>query len=140
MSKMERVAEGYTMPEADFLLSGHEVLSRKVLREQEYSERALSHAGRWLLGNTIPDRHPILESPLDVASTADWECLEAEKPELHNELAPIAASMLNRAGIALPYSTQLAEIHDLGQARARREAAVAPAGHPAAPGISAGTA
>jgi hypothetical protein len=123
MVKIHEVAAYHRIPDPSTMLGIKEVIDGKVLIAQEMRDRAYSYCGRWLLDSTIENRHPISEAAGEMATVADWECLEVEKPQLYAELAPIAAQMLERSGFEMPFSPVLAQVHDLDEARTRREAA-----------------
>lgn len=110
------------------MVSAREMLAKKVLTEQEQRDRAYAYCGRWLMDTMTSDRHPILEAAGERATVADWECLEVEDPELHHQLAPLAAEMLQQAGVSMPFTPQAADIHCLDGARARRTATTEAAG------------
>jgi hypothetical protein len=115
---------GVRMPGTDDLLTLREVVDGRQhsdLTEEEKGERVFASYGRRLLRSMIPDRHPCEEPTL-----ADWECLEAERPQLYEKLSQTAVKAMAEHGMTPPSfatadASELATVHDIEMARAKRQ-------------------
>jgi hypothetical protein len=102
---------------------------------QELSDTAYSGFGRMLLGynrlSTI--KNPCFEELYaPPASLEDWECLEAEEPDLYHTLSGKVLTELARQDIDAPFIPVLAVVHSLDEIRARRQAVETAGNNPAA--------